>query len=229
MLKILQARLQQFMNCELPHVQAGYRKGRGTRDQITNIHCIIEKAREFQKNIYFYFMWLVGCGGLVVKSCPTLATPWSVACQAPLSMRFSRQEYWSGLPFPSPSALRQSLWLCGSQQTVENSSRDGNTRPPYLPSVKPVCRSRSNRTGHGTIDWFKIGKGIGQAVYHHPAYLNYMQNTSGKMPGLDKAQAGIKIARRNVNNLRYAADNTLMAESEEELKSLLMKVKEDSE
>ena len=66
-------------------------------------------------------------------------------------------------------------------------------------------------------------------MYHHPAYLNYMQNTSGKMPGLDEAQAGIKIARRNINNLRYADDTTLMAESEEELKSLLMKVKEESE
>ena len=90
MLKILQARLQQFMNCELPDVQAAFRKGRGTRDQIANICWIIEKAREFQKIIYFYFMWLVGCGGLVVKSCPTLVTPWSVACQAPLYMRFSR-------------------------------------------------------------------------------------------------------------------------------------------
>ena len=105
MLKILQARLQQFMNCELPGIQAAFRKGRGTRDQIANICWIIEKAREFQKIIYFYFMWLVGCGGLVVKLCPTLATPWSVACQLPLYLRFSRQEYWSGFPFPSPSAL----------------------------------------------------------------------------------------------------------------------------
>ena len=55
MLKILQARLRQYMNCEFPDVQAGFRKGRGTRDQIANIHCIIEKASEFQKNIYFYF------------------------------------------------------------------------------------------------------------------------------------------------------------------------------
>ena len=96
MLKILQARLQQYMNQELPDVQAGFRKGRGTRDQIANIHWIIEKAREFQKNIYFCF---IDC---------------------------------------------ESLWLCGSQQTVEYSERDGNTSLPYLPFEKSVCRSRSN-------------------------------------------------------------------------------------
>ena len=76
------------------------------------------------------------------------------------------------------------------------------------------------RTGHGTMDWFQIGKKHIKAVYCHPAYLTYMQNA-----GLDAAQAGIKIARRNINNLRYADDTTRMAESEEELKSLLMKVK----
>ena len=97
MLKILQARLQQYVNHELPDVQAPFRKGRGTRDKISNIHWIIEKAREFQKNNLFLLYWLC-----------------------------------------------QSLWLCGSQQTVENSSRDGNTTPPDLPPEKPVCRSRNN-------------------------------------------------------------------------------------
>ena len=97
MLKILQARLQQYMNCEHPDVQAGFRKGRGTRDQIANIHWIIEKAREFQKNIYFCFI-----------------------------------DY------------TKILWLCGSQQAVENFSRHGNTRPPDLPLETSVCRSRSN-------------------------------------------------------------------------------------
>ena len=96
MLKILQARLQQYVNQELPDVQAGFRKGRGTRDQIANIHWIIVKSREFQKNIFLL--------------------------------------YW----------LCQSLWLCGSQSTVENSERDGNTRPPDLPLEKSVCRSVSN-------------------------------------------------------------------------------------
>ena len=96
MLKILQARLQQYMNRELPNVPAGIRKGRGTRDQIANICCIIEKAREFQKKIYFCFI-----------------------------------DY-------------AKAFDCGSQQTVENSSRDENTRPPYLPPEKSVCRSSNS-------------------------------------------------------------------------------------
>ena len=96
MLKILQARLQQYMNCELPDVQAGFRKGRGTRDQIANIRWIMKKAREFQKSISLL--------------------------------------YW----------LCQSLWLCGPQETVENSERDGNTRPPDLPLEKSVCRLGSS-------------------------------------------------------------------------------------
>ena len=97
MLKILLTRLQQYVNRELPDVQAGFRKGRGTKEQIANIHWTIEKAREFQKNIYFCFI-----------------------------------DY------------AKAFDLCGSRQTVENSSRDGNTRPPDLPLEKPVCRSRSN-------------------------------------------------------------------------------------
>ena len=96
MLKILRARLQQFMNHELPDVQAGFRKGRGTRDQIANIRWIIKKAREFQKNIYFCFI-----------------------------------DY-------------ANAFDCGSQQTVDNSERDGNTRPPDLTLGKSVCRSKSN-------------------------------------------------------------------------------------
>ena len=85
------------------------------------------------------------------------------------------------------------------------------------------------RTRHGTMNWFKSGKEYIKAVYCHPAYLTYMQSTSCKMPGLNEAQAGIKIARRNINNLRYADVTTLMEESKEELKSLLMKVKVESE
>ena len=97
MLKILQARLQQYMNRELPDVQAGFRKGRGTRGQIANIRWIMEKARESQKKHLCLLYWLC-----------------------------------------------QSLWLCGSQETVENSERDGNTRPPNLPLEKSVCRPGSN-------------------------------------------------------------------------------------
>ena len=97
MLKILKARPQQYVNHELPDVQAGFRKGRGTRDQIANIHWILVKAREFLKKYLLLLYWLC-----------------------------------------------QSLWLCGSQQTVKNSKRDGNTRPPDLPLKKSVCRSGSN-------------------------------------------------------------------------------------
>ena len=95
MLKILQARLQQYVNHELPDVQGGFRKGRGTRDQIANIHWIIEKAREFQKNIYFCFI-----------------------------------DY-------------AKAFDCVDHNKVENSERDGNTRPPDLPLKKSVCRSGS--------------------------------------------------------------------------------------
>ena len=96
MLKILQARLQQYMNRELPDVQAGFRKGRGTRDQIANNRWIIKKAREFQKNIYFCFI-----------------------------------DY-------------AKAFDCVDHNKLENSERDGTTRPPNLPLEKPVCRSGSN-------------------------------------------------------------------------------------
>ena len=96
MLRILQARLQQYLNRELPDVQAGFRKGRGTRDQIANIRWIIEKAREFQKNIYF--------------------------CCIDYAKAFD----------------------CVDHDKLENSERDGNTRPPDLPLEKPICRSGSN-------------------------------------------------------------------------------------
>ena len=96
-LKILQARLQKYINCELPDVQAGFRKSRGTTDQIANICWIMEKQESCRKkNLLLLYL------------------------------------------------LLPSLWLCGSQETVENSSRDGNTKPPYLPPEKSVCRSRSN-------------------------------------------------------------------------------------
>ena len=113
-LKILQARLQQYVNWELPDVQAEFRKGRGTRDQIANICWIIEKAREFQKNIYVCFIVSL------------------FVCQ--------------------------SLWPCGSQQTVENSSRDGNTRPPDLPLEKSICRSRMLELDMEQQGGSKLGK-----------------------------------------------------------------------
>ena len=85
------------------------------------------------------------------------------------------------------------------------------------------------RTGHGTTDWFQIGKEVCQGCILSPYLFNLHAEYIMRNAGLEKAQVGIKIARRNINNLRYADDTTLMAESEEELKSLLMKVKEESE
>ena len=85
------------------------------------------------------------------------------------------------------------------------------------------------RVGHGTTDWFQIGKGVCQGCVLSPCLFNLYAEYIMRNAGLEEAQTGIKIARRNINNLRYADDTTLMAESEEELKSLLMKVKEESE
>ena len=85
------------------------------------------------------------------------------------------------------------------------------------------------RTGHGTTDWFQIGKGVHQSCILSPCLFNFYAEYIMRNAGLEEAQVGIKIARRNINNLRYADDTTLMAESEEELKSLLMKVKVESE
>ena len=85
------------------------------------------------------------------------------------------------------------------------------------------------KTGHGTIDWFQIGKGVHQGCMLSPCLFNLYAEYIIRNTGLDEAQAGIKIAGRNINNLIYADDTTLMAESEEELKSLLIQVKEESE
>ena len=114
---------------------------------------------------------------------------------------------------------------------MENSERDGHTRPPDLPPEKPICTGQEAtvRTGHGTTDWFQIGTGVHQGcillLCLFRLYAEYiMQNVQ-----LDETQPGIKISGRNSNNLKYADNITFMAESEEELKSLLTKVKEESE
>ena len=111
---------------------------------------------------------------------------------------------------------------------MENSERDRNTRPPDLPPENLYAgQDATVRTGHGTKDWFQKEKGVGQGCILSPCLLNLYAEYIMINAGLDEAQARIKIARRNINNLRYADDTTLMAESEEELKSLLMNVKRE--
>ena len=183
MLKILQASLQQYVNQELPDVQAGFRKGKGTRDQIANIRWIIEKAREFQKYIYFCFV--------------DYTKPFDGVDHNKL---WKTLQY-MGIPDHFTCLLRN--LYAGQEAAV--------------------------RTGHGTTDWFQIGKGVHQGYILSPCLFNFYAEYIMRNAGLEEAQAGIKIAGRNINNLRYVDDTTLMAESEDELKSLLMKVKEDSE
>ena len=113
---------------------------------------------------------------------------------------------------------------------MENSERDGNTRPP-APFLRNLYAGHEAtvRTGYGTTDWFQIGKGVRQGCILSPCLFNLYAEYIIRIAGLDEAQAGIHIAGRNINNLRNADDTTFMVESEEELKSLLMKVKEESE
>ena len=113
---------------------------------------------------------------------------------------------------------------------MENSERDGNTRPLDLPLEKPVYKSGSNfRTGHGKTDCFQIGKGVHQGCILSLCLFNFYAEYIMRNAGLEEVQAGIKIAGRNINNLRYADDTTFMAESEEDLKSLLMNMEDESE
>ena len=166
------------MNRELPNVQARIRRARGTRDQIANICGIIEKAREFQKNICFCFIDYAKA-----FDCVDHNKLWNIL-----------QEM--GIPDQLTCLLRN--LYAGQEATL--------------------------RTGHGTTDWFQIGKGVHQGCVLSPCLFNLYAEYITQNIGLDEAQAGIKIAGRNMNNLRYEDDTTLMTESEEELKSLLMKV-----
>ena len=183
MLKILQARLQQYMNREHPDVQAGFRKGRGTRDQIANIRWIIEKATKFQKNIHFCFI-----DSAKAFDCVDHNKLWKILKEL-------------GIPDHLTCLLRN---LDADQEATV-------------------------RTGHGTTDWFQIGQGVCKGCISSPCLFYLCAECIMRNAGLEEVQAGIKIARRNINHLRYADDPTLMAESEEELKSLLRKVKEESE
>ena len=116
--------------------------------------------------------------------------------------------------------------LCFHYFPIYLPRRDGNTRPPAcLLKNLYVGQEAAVRTGHGTTDWFQMGKGVRQGCILSPCLFNVYAEYIMRNAGLDEAQAGIKTAGRNINNLRYADDTTLMAEREQELKSPLMKVK----
>ena len=160
-----------LFNCdELPVIQADFRKGRGTRDQVANICWIIEKTREFQKNIYF-------CFNDYAKDfdCVDHNKLWKILKEM-------------GIPEHLICLLRN--LYAGQEETV--------------------------RTGHGTTEWFQIGKGVRQGCILSHCLFNLYAEYIMRNSGLDEAQAEIKIAWKNVNNVRYADDTTLMAESEEE-------------
>ena len=179
MIIILQVRFQQDVNQKLPDVQAGFRKGRGTRDQIANILWTIEKAREFQKNICFCIIDYVK----------------AFDCVGHNKLQKILKEM--GIPDHLTCLLRN--LYAGQEATI--------------------------RTGYGTTDWFQIGKGVHQGYILSPCLFNSYAEYIMRNARLEEAQAGIKTAGRNINNLRYADDATLMAESEEVLKSLLTKVR----
>ena len=182
MLKILQTRLQQYMNYELSDVQARFQKGRGTRGQTENIHWIIEKEESSGK-----------ASTSVSLTTLKLLTVWITRnCGKFLEM---------GVPDHLTFLLRN--LFAGQEATVS--------------------------TGYGTTDWFQIGKGVCQGCILSPCLFNSYAKYIMWNARLDESQAGIKIIRRNINNLRYADDLTLMAESEKELKRLLRRVKEESE
>ena len=183
MLKIHQARLQQYMNCELPNVQVGFRKGRGTRAQIANICWILKKTREFQKNIYFYFIDYAKAFDCVDNN-----KLWKILKEI-------------GIPDYLTCLLRN--LYAGQEATV--------------------------RTGYGTTDWFRIGTGVCQGSILSACLLSLHVEYIMWNAGLYESQAGIKLAGRNINNLIYADDTTIMAENEEEIKNLMIKVKQESE
>ena len=167
------------MNHGLPDVQAGFRKGRGIRDQITNLCWIITKAREFQKNISSYLIYYAKA-----FDCVDHNKLWKILKEMEI-------------PDHLTSLLRN--LYAGQEATV--------------------------RTRHGITDWIQIGKAVCQSCILSSCLFNLYAEYIMRNVGLDEAQAGIKNTGKNINNFRYADDTTLMAESEEELKSPLMKVK----
>ena len=171
------------MNQELPDVQAGFRKGKGTRDQSASIRWIIKKAREFQTNIYFCFIDYTKAFDCVDDN-----KLWNILKEMEIPDHLT--------------CLLRNLYA-GQEATV--------------------------RTEHGTTHWFPAGKGVCQGCIWSPCLFNLHAEYLMWKAGLDEAQARIKIAGRNINNLRYTETISLMAQSKEEPKNLLMKLKEESE
>ena len=162
-LKILQARLQHYVNHEPPDAQAGFRKGRGTRDPIANIQWVIKTPREFQENMYFCFI-----------------------------------DYAKVFDCVDHNKLRKIL-----QEMATPDHLTCLLRNPYAGQEATV------RTGHGITNWFQIGKGVRQGYILSHCLFNLYTDYIMQNAGLHEAQAGIKIARRNINNLRYADDKTI--------------------
>ena len=171
------------MNCELPDIQAGFRKGQ--RKQRSNFQHLLDHRKS--KRVPEKHLFLLYCYAKAFD-CVDHNKLWKIL-----------QEM--GIPDHLTCLLRN--LYAGQKATV--------------------------RAGHGTTDWFQIGKGVRQGCILSPCLFNLYAEYIMRNAGLEETQAGIKIARRNFNNLRYKDDTTLMAENEEELKSLLMKVKEESE
>ena len=180
MLKILQARLQLYMNRELPDV--------------------LEKAEE-----------------------PEIKSPTSAGSLKKQESAKKKISISALLTMPKPLTV----WITTNWKILKEMGTPDH-RTCLLRNLY-AGKEATARTGHGTTDWFQMGKGVHQGCILSPCLFNLYAEYIMRNTGMDEAQAGIKIAKRNINNLRYADDTTLMAESEEELKSLLMKVKEESE
>ena len=180
MLKILYASLQHYVNQELPDAQAGFRKGRGTRNQISNICWIIQKARKFQKIIYLCFI-----------------------------------DYTKAFDCVDNNTLQKILKNMGILDHLTCLLRN-----LYAGQEATV------RTLYGTTDWFRIENGVWEGCLLSSCLFNLYSEHIMRNAELDELQTRIKIGGRIINNLRYMDDTSLMAESEEELNSLLMRVEE---
>ena len=199
------------MNCELLDVQAGFRKGRRTRDQIANIRWIIEKSKRIPGKHPLLLHCLHSLLNLFILFILSL-------------LKNSRNIYFCFIDYAKAFDCvdHNKLWKILKEMGI----------PDHLTCLLRnlyAGQEATVRTGHGTTDWFQIGKGVHQGCILSPCLFNLYAEYIMRNAGLEETQAGIKIAGRNINSLRYADDTMLMAESQWELKSLLMRLKEESE